>query len=82
MIIYFLKSCNEGSVSDSAEGSSIPNKYIGDSHNISADLKKQNDDFQIVSEIKSIIQEYPNYGCQMIGLKLRQTRKINHKREE
>ncbi|MBR5932734.1 MAG: hypothetical protein IK002_01985 [Treponema sp.] len=44
--------------------------------------KKQNDDFQIVSEIKSIIQEYPNYGCQMIGLKLRQTRKINHKREE
>lgn len=44
--------------------------------------RKQNDDYQIVSEIKTIIEEHPKYGCQMIGLKLRQTRKINHKRVE
>ena len=44
--------------------------------------RKPDDDLLIVSEMKAIIEEHPNYGCQMIGLKLRQTRKINHKRVE
>lgn len=45
--------------------------------------KKADDDAAVVEEMKEILEEHPNYGCQILGLKLRkQGRNINHKRVE
>ena len=45
--------------------------------------KKAEDDAKVVSEMKEILEGHPNYGCQILGLKLcKQGRNINHKRVE